>query len=161
MKSISKFIFLLISLLPLAAYAGGPDKYFEIFATHPDFDYTYISPLMLQAMGRTELSQESSGGLQLYAQDLTSIETVSTIGEGENETLRKIIKKIKNDKKLETLSTQKKMYYRYDIYGKLSNDKKYITNLMVITQNGGENVMVLYMEGKIPLQTLQYTNIED
>ena len=32
---------------------------------------------------------------------------------------------------------------------RLSGDSKYITNLMVITQNGGEAVDVVYMEGKI------------
>lgn len=155
MKTFVKILLIVISM----AYAtdmtaGSPQKYFESLSSNPDFDYTFISPLMLQAMGNTLLSRENAGGIPVSSQDLSYIETISTIGGGANETLWKIIRKIKNDKKLETLTTKKKDYYRYDVFGKLSNDKKYVTHIMVITQNGGENVDVVYMEGEIPVGSI-------
>lgn len=61
---------------------------------------------------------------------------------------------------METLSSKKQDYYRYDILARLSGDGKTITNLMVITQNGGASVDVVYMEGKIPIECLKHSNID-
>ena len=158
MKNLLKiFILIAMSCFSISAFAGSPQKYFESLASDPEFDYTYISPLMLQAMGDTPLSHENYGGLPVSSQNLKCIETISTYTGGTNESLWKIIKRIKNDNKLETLTTKKKDYYRYDVFARLSGDKKYVTHLLVITQNGGENVSVVYMEGKIPLGSINYS----
>ncbi len=58
------------------------------------------------------------------------------------------------EKDMETLSTKKKGDYRYDVLAKLSKDGKYLLNLMVITQNSGFSVNVVYIEGKIPMSDL-------
>lgn len=158
MKTFLKLILLaIIGISSLNVSAASNQKYFYKLANNPNFDYSYVSPLMLQAMGEGFLSTENSAGLPVKSSDLTSIETIVTNGDGTNEDLWKIITNLKKDKKLETLTTKKKDYYRYDVFAKLSGDKKFITNLLVITQNGGENVSVVYMEGKIPLNSLQYS----
>lgn len=152
------FIVLIVGISAVIPAAAGPKKYFEDLSANPNFDYTYVSPLMLQAMGDQYLSQERSGGLPVKSSQITSIETISTNGDGMNEKLWKAITSIKKDNKLETLTTKKKDFYRYDVFAKLSGDHKYFTNLLVITQDGAENVSVVYMEGKIPVNSnLKYT----
>lgn len=147
-----------IGMSTLTATSGNPKKYFEDLSADPNFDYTYVSPLMLQAMGDQYLSHERSGGLPVKSSQITSIETIYTAGDGMNEKLWKAITSIKKDNKLETLTTKKKDFYRYDVFAKLSGDHKYFTNLLVITQDGAENVSVVYMEGKIPVNSnLKYS----
>lgn len=151
-------LFIIIGISSSTAFAANPKKYFEDLSSNPKFDYTYVSPLMLQAMGDQYLSQERSGGLPVKSSQITSIETISTNGDGMNEKLWKAITSIKKDNKLETLTTKKKDFYRYDVFAKLSGDHKYFTNLLVITQDGAENVSVVYMEGKIPVNSnLKYS----
>lgn len=151
-------IVLIVGISAVIPAAAGTKKYFEDLSANPNFDYTYVSPLMLQAMGDQYLSQERSGGLPVKSSQITSIETISTNGDGMNEKLWKAITSIKKDNKLETLTTKKKDFYRYDVFAKLSGDHKYFTNLLVITQDGAENVSVVYMEGKIPVNSnLKYT----
>ena len=59
------------------------------------------------------------------------------------------------EKDMETLSTKKKGDYRYDVLRKnCQKDGKYLLNLMVITQNSGFSVNVVYIEGKIPMSDL-------
>ncbi|MDE6096137.1 MAG: DUF4252 domain-containing protein [Muribaculaceae bacterium] len=156
MNTLIRLIFtVLIGISAITANAGNPKKYFEDLSSSPNFDYTYISPLMLKAMGDQYLSHDRSGGLPVKSSQISYIETVYTIGDGMNEKLWKAITSIKKDNKLETLTTKKKDFYRYDVFAKLSGDQKYFTNLLVITQDGAENVSVVYMEGKIPVNTLQ------
>lgn len=90
MKNLLKiFILIAMSCFSISAFAGSPQKYFESLASDPEFDYTYISPLMLQAMGDTPLSHENYGGLPVSSQNLKCIETISTYTGGTNESLWK------------------------------------------------------------------------
>ena len=115
---------------------------------------------MLKMWVETNLSASSShayDNLPIQCKDLTSIENLFTQTEGQNEELWKIIRKIKKDKNMETLTTKKSDNYRYDVLASLSKDGKKILNLMVVTQTGPDCVDVVYMEGKIPLETIRYS----
>lgn len=112
---------------------------------------------MLKSMRGRYLNEADAGGIQLNSKDITSIETISTPVNGEDEDLWKIIRQIKKDKKLENLSTKKKDYYRYDMLGRTSKNGEFITHLMIITQNGSENVSVVYIEGNIPISQTDLT----
>lgn len=152
MKAYIKIIIIaLMSLLSASAFAGNPPKYFEKLSTEYGFDYTYVSPYMLKAMGGTVID---NNGLRVCASDITSIETVATGTGGSNEDLWKLIRSAKNDNNMETLSTKKKGDYRYDVLAKLSKDGKYLLNLMVVTQNAGISVNVVYIVGRIPMEDL-------
>ena len=106
---------------------------------------------MLKAMGGKIID---GGGLKLSSSDIHSIETLSTYSAGSSSDLWDIIKKLKKENDLETLSTKKQGYYRYDVLGKLTNNGKTLTNMLVITQNGGENVSVVYIVGKISMDEI-------
>lgn len=147
----------IMSVMALASYGGNPAKYFESLSEKDTYNYSYVSPMMLRAMADRYISTEN---VPVRSSDLTSIETVSTVVNGQDEALWKIIKDLKKEKKMETLSSKKQDYYRYDILARLSGDGKTITNLMVITQNGGASVDVVYMEGKIPIECLKHSNID-
>jgi len=153
---IKTIMILIIGLYALPAMAGNPERFFEKLSAEPNYDYSFVSPTMLKAMGEQYLSDKSYGSLPIRTSDISSIETISTAINGQDETLWKIIREIKNSKKMETLSTKKQNFYRYDVLARLSGDGKYITHLMVITQNGGQSVSVVYMEGKIPIDRLRY-----
>lgn len=140
----------------LAASAAGKNTYFHKFSDSYEYEYTYVSPVMLKAMGGQILDNKSYGSLPISTADLTSIETLSTVTHGKNEDLWKTIREVISSKKMETLSTKKSGMFRYDILARLSGDNKFITNLMVVTQNGGNNVSIVYMEGKIPVSSLQF-----
>lgn len=154
------YIKLLISLIfclsSFSAFADEGITYFKKLSEFEGFDYSFVSPMMLKAMGNRYMA-DTADGLPIQADNLTMIESISTSRNGTNEDFWKAIKGVIKDKKLETLSTKKKNNYRYDVLAKLSRDGKFITNLLVITQNGGNNVSVVYMEGEIPLQNVQYS----
>lgn len=151
-KSLSILILFLAGIIN--ASGASPTPYFTPISTRDGFDYTYVSPSMLKMMGDKVVNSD----LNIRASDVKSIETVYTSGNGTDTDLWDIIRHLKSKMKLETLTTKKEDYYRYDVLVRLSGDKKYITNLMVITQNTGANVTVVYIEGKIPLSDvmLQY-----
>ncbi|MBD5358245.1 MAG: DUF4252 domain-containing protein [Bacteroides sp.] len=153
MKTILKLILvsLTVFLFSASAFAANPKKYFEALSTVGDFNYTYISPYMLKAMGGSHIN---SGGLSISSSDISLIETLSTYTSGTNNDLWDTIRKVKKDNDLETLSTKKEGYYRYDVLGKLSSNGKVLTHLLVITQNGGNNVSVVYIVGKIPMDEI-------
>ena len=152
MKTFFKTILVaIVAMCSFSVHAEEAHKYFDEVANKPNFDYTYISPAMLRSMGGRYLNEADAGGIQLNSHDLTSIETISTPVSGEDADLWKIIRQIKKDKKLENLSTKKKDYYRYDMLGRTTKDGEFITHLMIITQNGSDNVSVIYIEGKIPI----------
>lgn len=158
-KSIRIFLIALFALVAAhPAGAASPKKYFEDLSTNLIFDYTYISPSMLKAMGTRTLSSDATGISTLQACDVTSIESVSTINGGNDEKLWNAIRKIKSDKDLETLSTRKEGITRYDILAKLSGNSQFVTNILVIQQSGGDMVEVVYIEGKIPISKLQYSS---
>lgn len=140
----------LASLISSSAWAAGQPKYFEFLSQNPVFDYTYISPAMLNVMGDCVVNND----MQIKASDISSIETVSTLSDGTNADFWKAIRSLKQNKKLETLSTKKQGNYRYDVLARTSGDGKTITNLMVITQNTGACVTVVYIEGKLPLSDI-------
>lgn len=144
-----------LAMLPLAAPAAEPTKYFREMANKDGFDYSYVSPVMLKAMGNSMLSESNTTGISLNSSDLNFIETVNTEFHGTDDDLWTIIRKLKKDKKLENISTRKKDYYRYDVLAKMTGDNKYFTHIMVVTQNGASNVNVVYMEGKIPVESLR------
>ena len=156
MKYLRFILSLIIAMAAFSAFAGNPPKYFESLSGNQGFDYTYVSPLMLKAMGDTSLTGEF-GNLPVKTSQISSIESITTAINGQDEDLWKIISSIKKDKKMDTLTTKKRDYYRYDVLAHLSNDGKYITHLLVVTQNGGPMVEVVYMEGKIPLDALSHS----
>lgn len=157
MKAYIRIIAILVAgIFSLPAQGGNPTRYFEKLSAEANYDYTFVSPTMLKAMGDKLLSDKSYGSLPVRTSDITSIETISTAINGQDEDLWKIIREVKNNKKMETLSTKKQSYYRYDVLAHLSGDGKFITHLMVVTQNGGQSVNVVYMEGKIPIDRLRY-----
>ncbi|MDE6578541.1 MAG: DUF4252 domain-containing protein [Muribaculaceae bacterium] len=144
-KTLSIFLAVLIGILTAAA--GKPAKYFDYLSSAPGFDYTYVSPSMLKMMGNKVVNTD----LNIRASDISSIETITTMTEGTNTDLWESIRKLKSKMNLSTLTTKKQDNYRYDVLAKLSGDGKFITKLMVVTQDTGENVTVVYIEGKIPL----------
>lgn len=133
-----------------SSYAADAAPCFSNLSAREGFDYTYVSPAMLKMMGDKVVNTD----LGIRASDVISIETVSTIGEGTDTELWALIRGLKKKMKLETLSTKKSDNYRYDVLGKLSGNRKYISKLMVITQDTGANVTVVYIEGQIPIQDL-------
>lgn len=152
MKTLLKIIVIsLMTLICAPTYAANPKKYFEGLSANTDFNYTYVSPYMLKAMGSQVID---SGGLRISASDISAIETVSTYNSGTKTEFWDIIKKIRKDNNLETLTTKKEGYYRYDVLAKLSDNGKVLTHLLVITQNGGNNVSVVYVVGKIPMEEI-------
>ncbi|MBD5279669.1 MAG: DUF4252 domain-containing protein [Bacteroides sp.] len=162
--SLRKFNFRLLLLLivpffTISALAEKNVKYFEALSTSPAYNYSYVSPAMLKMWGDTYISGTSQAynNLPIQCKDLTSIENIFTQTEGQNEELWKIIHKIKKDKNMETLTTKKSDNYRYDVLVTLSKDGKKILNLMVVTQTGSDCVDVVYLEGKVPLESIQYT----
>lgn len=161
MKLHIRFIAIIALLFSaFSAHADNAGKYFDELSDKTFFNYSYISPTMLRLWGDNYISASGShayDNLPIQCKDITSIENVSTSIKGQDETLWKIIRKIKKDKNMETLTTRKDDNYRYDVLVTMSKDKKKITNLMVITQNGGMSVEVIYMEGKIPMESLQYS----
>lgn len=155
-----RFIILIAAILAAFAAANvsaaNPERHFDDLSSNSGFNYSYVSPTMLKAMGNEYLSDRAYGSLPVKTSDLTMIEVVSTPSMGQDEELWKIIREVKKSKKMETLSTRKENMYRYDVLAKMTGDSKFITNLMVITQNGGAEVYVVYMEGKIPIESLRY-----
>lgn len=151
------FLLLLISISALSASADGNEKYFDGLSTKTGFDYSYVSPTMLRMVGDSYFDSNSKNfkNLPIKTKDIKSIENVSTIFNGNSEELWNTIRKVKKLKKMETLTTDVKDNYRYDVLVTLSKTEKYILNLMVITQNGSQNVDVIYIEGKIPVDGLK------
>lgn len=145
------FIAAMLALISASAFAANPKKYFDGLSSKSDFDYTYVSPFMLKAMGGQIID---GGGLSISASDISAIETVATYTSGTSETLWDTIKKVKKDNDLETLSTKKQGYYRYDVLGKLSDNGRILTHLLVITQDTGNKVSVVYIVGKIPMDQI-------
>ena len=153
MRTLFKIFFatVLTILMSATAYSANPKKYFDSLSTKSDFNYTYVSPYMLKAMGNQTID---GGGLRISASDISSIETISTSFSGTNDDLWEAIRKVKKDNGLETLSTKKEGYYRYDVLGKLSDNGRILTQMLVITQNTGNNVSVVYIVGKIPMDQI-------
>lgn len=147
-KYIRLIILTFLVTVSATGIAANPKKYFDELSTDTGFDYTYVSPYMLKAMGGTNID---SGGLSISSADISSIETLSTYNNGTSQELWDLIRKVKKENSLETLSTKKQGYYRYDVLGKLSDNGKVLTHLLVITQNGGNNVTVVYIVGKIQM----------
>lgn len=149
--------FLRVIIISMAAifsttvFAANPKTYFSELSSDSNFDYSYVSPYMLKAMGGQYID---GGGLNISSSDISSIETISTVNSGTSDDLWDIIKKVKKANNMETLSTKKKGYYRYDVLGRLSDNGKILTQLLVITQNGGNNVNVVYIVGKIPMDQI-------
>ena len=147
---------LIINIWAITAFAASPTRYFEELSTEPYLDYSYISPTMLRMMGDSYLSSSSHEyNLPIQCKDLSSIENVPTSSNGQQDELWKIFRQIKKEHHMETLTTKKSTNYRYDVLVTLTKDGKKITNLMVITQNGPYSTEVIYMEGKIPLESIQ------
>lgn len=145
------------NLFFLSITAGNPTKYFEDLSMKPNYTYSYVSPTMLRVMGDTYISPQEYSNLPIKSSDITSIENIATMVNGQDDELWNIIHRIKKDKNMDTLTTKKKDNYRYDVLATLTKDGKYILNLLVVTQNGGNCVDVIYMEGKIPMERLKFS----
>ncbi len=151
-KYIRLIFFTLAVILSTSAFAANPKKYFDELSIDPGFDYTYVSPYMLKAMGGTHID---SGGLSISSSDISSIETISTYNNGTSPELWDLIRKVMKENSMETLSTKKQGYYKYDVLGKLSDNGKVLTHLLVITHNGGANVTVVYIVRKIQMAEIR------
>lgn len=151
----------ILMTLAFSSYAAAP-KYFENLSEKPGYEYVYVSPLMLKALGTTNLasSKTLAGdiGLNIPASTISHIEIISSPTMGQDDELWKIIRNIKNDKKLSTLTTKKEGSYRYDVLAK--PDGSNLNNLMIVTQEGGYFVNVVYIEGKIPLDNIKNSIID-
>lgn len=158
MKPHLRLIVLLIAnFFFLCTYAGNPTKYFEELSSKPNYSYSYVSPTMLRMMGEQDMYPQEYSNIPIKSSDLKSIENIATMVNGQDDELWDIIRKIKKEKSMETLTTKKKDNYRYDVLATVTKDGKYILNLLVVTQNGGNCVDVIYMEGKIPMERLKYS----
>ena len=64
MKTYIKTIFILmLGFFTLPAMAGNPTRFFEKLSSEPNYDYSFVSPTMLKAMGDRLLTEESYGSL--------------------------------------------------------------------------------------------------
>ncbi len=151
---------LIFALGSLAAFAAQPVKYFEELSgkQRHGLYYNYISPTMLKMLGDNSLSSASKNNkysnLPVQCSDLTSLENI-LYESGADEELWDIIHKIKKEHKMETLVTKKSQDYRKDVLVNLSKDGSKILNLLVISQRGDGMVNVIYMEGKIPVESIR------
>ena len=158
MKSSSRLLATLIFIVSaFSALAGKPVKHFEALSGNNTLcNYNYISPTMLRMMGDTYLNSSSNRyqNLPIQCKDITSIESIAFETNADEE-LWNIIKKIKKEKNMQTLITKQSDSYRYDVLVTLNKDGKKILNMLVIAQNGSYGVDVIYMEGKIPVESIQ------
>lgn len=135
----------------LTALTASAQRRFENIANKEGFNYSYISPTMLKAMGSCTFN---SNGYTLNTSGLNCIETVSTMTEGTDSALWDAIRSVIKSEGLETLTTNKTLNSRFDMLGKLSGSTQ-ITRLMLIQQNSGDWISVTYIEGSIPITQLQ------
>lgn len=154
-KKLTLLILLIAAIIPATLSAGNPKKYFEEIAQKPNYEYSYISPMMLKAMGNQYL-KDNIIRFDVRTSDITSIENISSPVNGQDDDLWDIISKIKKDNKMEPMSTKKTSTSRYDVLAKLTNNGKFISHLLVVSQNGGQQVNVVYMVGKIPIERFKY-----
>lgn len=111
--------------------------------------------MMLKAMG-TQYLQDNIIRFDVRTSDITSIENISSPTNGQDDELWDIISRVKKENKMEPLSTKKTTTSRYDVLAKITDNGKFISNLMVVVQNGGQQVNVVYMVGKIPIERFKY-----
>lgn len=143
---------LTIAVLLLSAILSAAAKTkFDTIGGRENFNYTYISPAMLKAMSGTI----DSNGYTLDTDNLTSVETISTLTDGTNKEFWDAIRSVIKEENLETLSTNKNYYTRFDMLGKI-NSAGNITHLMLIQQNGGNQVTVTYLIGDIPVKDFNF-----
>lgn len=148
-----KRILTLISAILLtvsAALAEDNNALFKELASHSDITYTYFSPAMLQAFGTREIRTKN---FRISAADLTSVETVKTLGEGKaNKAVMNLVKKIIKKEKLEVLATKtSSMGGYYTILGRPQKKGKELSQLLCIDMPVSEFLTVTYMRGNISL----------
>ncbi len=152
---------LIFALGSLAAFAAQPVKYFEELSgkQRHGLYYNYISPTMLKMLGDNSLSSASKNNkysnLPVQCKDLTSLENIYMESGTNNDELWEIIHKIKKEHNMETLITQKSQDSRKDILVTISKDGSKILNLLVISQMAPTMVDVIYIVGKIPVESIR------
>lgn len=151
-----KIISLLVACATLlTTFCAKAENHFENLSTEQGYDYVYISPEMVKAMSSSQLRTDDVHGntYNLSFSDLNEVEILSTATKGTDVHLWQIIRGIIKQKGLKTLTCTKEGYRRFDMIGKV-DDSNVLTHLMLIVQNGGNNVSVTYMTGRIPLENM-------
>lgn len=156
MKPLLTVVLLLISMTAPAIAANPEQRSFADFASKQGYEYTYISPQMLQILGSQYIDNKSFGNLDLQAKHLTSVESLTTSVNSQDDGIWDKIRKVKEENKLKTLSTKQNATRRYDILANISGDGKFITRLMIVTQKGATAMSVVYLTGRIPVSALRY-----
>ncbi|MBD5204601.1 MAG: DUF4252 domain-containing protein [Bacteroidales bacterium] len=141
---------IIIMVILLSASTARADQYFTSMAEKEGFNYTYISPYMLKAMS----GQITTFNI-LDTDKLEEVEIISTLYNGTDADFWRTIRGIITKFNLKTLSTVKHYNNRTDMLGNINSNKE-VTHLMTITQNGGNNVTVTLMTGKIPLDSISF-----
>lgn len=142
----------LILLLLVATTQGHAKQRFAQVGARSEFNYTYISSIMLRAMAGTSID---SNGYVVDVDDLDSMETISTTDYGTDKEFWETIRALIKEEKLETLSTNKSFDTRFDMLGAVNSENE-ITHLLLIQQNTGLWVTVTYLTGKIPASQFKF-----
>ena len=142
---------LLCALLMTVATAFADDNaLFKELASHNDIQYTYFSPAMLQAFGARQIRTKN---FSISASDLTSVETVKTMGDGKaNKAVMNQVKKIIKNEKLEVLATKtSQLGSYYTILGRPQKKGRQLSQLLCIDFSAAEFLTVTYLRGNITL----------
>ena len=151
MKAAIRIITLTLLLIIAVLPAEAKQRFADV-GSRSEFNYTYISTVMLRAMKGSSLD---SNGYMVGVDDLDSVETISTMNFGTDQELWKAIRAVISEEKLETLSTNKTLDTRFDMLGSI-NSKNEITHLLLIQQNTGAWVTVTYLTGRIPASQFKF-----
>lgn len=144
---------LLFCLIPSRASA---EKFFEKVASGQEFNYTYISPEMakaLRANQRFYIEESQGANVKITYDHIKEVEIVSTTTNGTDTKLWQTIRELIRKFDLTDLSVTKYGYYRFDILGKVDSSNR-LSHLLLMRQNGGNNVTVSFITGSIPVEAL-------
>lgn len=156
MKSlITSILLLFVVLLPASASAADPNQ-FSHFASKPGYEYIYISPEMLKILGNQIIDNGAFGNISLRANQIKSVEVLQTSSNAQDDELWVVIRKVKENNKLKTLSTKQNSSERSDILGTLSANGKFLSKLMIVSQKGSKSVSMVYLTGDIPIESIQF-----
>ena len=155
MKNISETIrhslrTLLAFLLATLVFTASAQPRFQKISEFENFNYSYISPAMLKAMGDNYYETE---GFRVPFKQLDSVETISTMVDGTNDRFWETIRQVIKDERMESLTTNKIGINRTDFLGRLNGNQ--LQSVMLITQHGGNWVSVSYIKGVIMLNSLE------
>lgn len=159
MKRLITLLILLFALFPQAMHAQAqktPELKLRSCNSISNFDYTYISPLMLKAMQQKELKDLRG----LPAEKVTQIEILKTGSNGQDDRFKSVINKLADEPgfKLLAYNSDKADGVKIcidsssDIDSDVSPGEEIINRLLVIQWGAyGARHTVLYIVGKFSL----------